>query len=455
MVKKSFRKSHRKRISKKKRISKGGFLLSKNYVFNEENIIYTITYYRLRYNHYKIQIDSLIYEHNQFDEIPALNKAHIIKFILLHSEKRKLLDLAGLLLSNLNLNDIIPREIYDPNLLHKFKFKNEIGKGGVGSVFMTDDNTYLVKKIIKFKYGMILNILNEVHNYYKLMNFECQQKDERFCKIIASYYNESKNELFIVMEICGYDLNRTMTGVQELRKSPYITNQNYSEGLLIILEIAKAIQCMHSNNYVHLDIKPHNIVVDDGKIKLIDFGMSEFISNDLQLDEFQGSSGFTAPDLMDLKYTELQSTDVYALGIILNMFIIINFDTELLLSFNKIPPEDRGDKFIESGTHFYLLYLIKNRFMIFETRADDNIQRQLDVRDEMKRHYNRFIQTIYDKFNVDPLLSDITTLARKMISFEHADRPNITKVISELQNIIENRNAAAAKALGDDASGLQ
>jgi serine/threonine protein kinase len=287
------------------------------------------------------------------------------------------------------------------------------------------------------------------------MNFECQQKDERFCKIIASYYNESKNELFIVMEICGYDLNRTMTGVQELRKSPYITNQNYSEGLLIILEIAKAIQCMHSNNYVHLDIKPHNIVVDDGKIKLIDFGMSEFISNDLQLDEFQGSSGFTAPDLMDLKYTELQSTDVYALGIILNMFIIINFDTELLLSFNKIPPEDRGDKFIESGTHFYLLYLIKNRFMIFETRADDNIQRQLDVRDEMKRHYNRFIQTIYDKFNVDPLLSDITTLARKMISFEHADRPNITKVISELQNIIENRNAAAAKALGDDASGLQ
>ena len=379
-----------------------------------------------------------MYEQNQFNEIPALNKAHIIKFILLHNEKRKLSDLSGLLLSNLNLNDIIPREIYDPNLLHKFKFTNEIGKGGVGSVFMTDDNTYLVKKIIKFKYDMILNILNEVHNYYKLMNFECQQKDERFCKIIASYYNESQNELFIVMDICGYDLNRTMAGVQELRKSPYITNQNYLEGLLIILEIAKAIQCMHSNNYVHLDIKPHNIVVDDGKIKLIDFGMSEFISNDLQLDEFQGSPGFTAPDLMDLKYTELKSTDVYALGIILNMFVIINFDNELLWSLNRFSSNDMCDKFYGSEK-IYLLYLIKNRFMIFKTRAD-HIQRQIDVRDEMKKYYNNFIESVYARSDVDPLLSDITTLARKMISFEHTDSPNITEVISELQLIIENRS---------------
>ena len=67
-MKKSFKKSIRKRISKKKRISKGGFLLSKNYKFNEENIIYTITYYRLRFNHYKIEIGSKMYEQNQYDK---------------------------------------------------------------------------------------------------------------------------------------------------------------------------------------------------------------------------------------------------------------------------------------------------------------------------------------------------------------------------------------------------
>jgi serine/threonine protein kinase len=439
MVKKSFRKLLRKRVSKKKRISKGGFLLLKNYVFNEENIIYTITYYRLRFNHFKIQIDSRIYEHNQFDEIPALNKAHIIKFILFHNEKRKLSDLVGLLLSNLNLNDIIPKEIYDPNLLHKFKFTNKVGEGGVGSVFITDDNKYLVKKIKKDKYNMILNILNEVNNYYKLMNFECQQKDERFCKIIASYYNESQNELSIVMDICGYDLGRTMAGVQELRRSPYITNQNYLEGVLNILEIAKAIQCMHDNNYVHLDIKPQNIVLDDGKIKLIDFGMSQFISNDLQLDVVEGTPGFVAPDFLDLKNNELQSTDVYALGIILNMCVMPNFDTDLYLSFNRLQPNDVCDNYKNTPeTRSYLFYLIQNRFIIFKTYAD-RIQRQKDVRVEMNSYYNRFIQSIYDKFNVDPLLSDITTLARKMISFEHNNRPNINQVISELQTIIEIR----------------
>ena len=58
----------------------------------------------------------------------------------------------------------------------------------------------------------------------------------------------------------------------------------------------------------------------------------------------------------------------------------------------------------------------------------------------MKKYYNNFIESVYARSDVDPLLSDITTLARKMISFEHTDRPNITEVISELQLIIENRS---------------
>ena len=89
-MKKSLKKLLRKRLSKKKkRISKGGFFLSKNYVFNEENIIYTITYYRVGFEHYQIQIGSRIYEQNQFLDIPPLNKAHIIKFLWLNSEKKK------------------------------------------------------------------------------------------------------------------------------------------------------------------------------------------------------------------------------------------------------------------------------------------------------------------------------------------------------------------------------
>jgi serine/threonine protein kinase len=465
-MKKSFKKSVRKRISKKKRISKGGFLLSKNYVFNEDNIIYTITYYRFKFQHYKIQIDGQTFEQSDFGSIPPLNKAHIIKFIVYNSEKRKLLDLVHILFSNFDLNDIIPREIVEPNLLNKFQITDlvPINQGSFGTIFITQDNRFFIKKIIKPKSTMVLNILSEVSNYYKLMTFNCHKTNKYFCDIIASYYNESQDELLIVMDICGFDLGRIISQEKESGRTPFITNQNYLYGLSIILEIAKAIQCMHSNNYVHFDIKPQNIVSGEQnqKIKLIDFGMSDFISDGLRFDSVKGTPGFVAPDFLDLKNGELKSTDVYALGIILFMFVKPNFDEDLYLSLNRILHDDKCDNYNAKETPSYLWYLIEKRFIISKTFATTGVQRQINVRGDMMTLYNSFIERI----NVDPKLSDITTLAQKMISFEHTNRPNIEEVILELDSIIRNRNDAPSShgvsvddslddgSTNDDATGL-
>jgi serine/threonine protein kinase len=294
------------------------------------------------------------------------------------------------------------------------------------------------------------------------MTFNCHKTNKYFCDIIASYYNESQDELLIVMDICGFDLGRIINREKELRKTSFITNQNYLYGLSIILEIAKAIQCMHNNNYVHFDIKPQNIVSDENnKIKLIDFGMSDFISDGLQFDSVKGTPGFVAPDFLDLKNDQLKSTDVYALGIILCMFVKPNFDVELYLSLNRIMHSDKCVNFNSKETPSYLWYLIENRFIISKTFASTGVQ-QTNVRGDMMTLYNKYIE----KINVDPKLSDITTLAKKMISFEHTNRPKIEEVILELEIIIRSRNAASSShgvsvddspdddSTNDDATGL-
>ena len=50
---------------------------------------------------------------------------------------------------------------------------------------------------------------------------------------------------------------------------------NEEEAKFYIAEIILAVEYLHNQNYVHRDIKPDNILVDEkGHLKLSDFGLS-------------------------------------------------------------------------------------------------------------------------------------------------------------------------------------
>ena len=51
-----------------------------------------------------------------------------------------------------------------------------------------------------------------------------------------------------------------------------------------IAELILAIEEMHKFNYIHRDIKPDNILINqDGHLKLTDFGLSKEVPFDLDL----------------------------------------------------------------------------------------------------------------------------------------------------------------------------
>ena len=73
-------------------------------------------------------------------------------------------------------------------------------------------------------------------------------------------------------------------------------NEQFEEKCIIMLKIAEALQFIHTNNIIHSDIKPHNIVIKKIKhdgiskylVKFIDFGIS-FINIDNNLRIFKQS----------------------------------------------------------------------------------------------------------------------------------------------------------------------
>ncbi|WP_397389768.1 serine/threonine protein kinase [Polynucleobacter sp.] len=86
-------------------------------------------------------------------------------------------------------------------------------------------------------------------------------------------------------------------------------------------DLAQAVQSLHAQDAIHLDIKPENILIDDkGKLTLIDFGLSHHARfPDLLAEEMRKGIG-SAPYISPEQVTGIRSdyrSDIFSIGVIL------------------------------------------------------------------------------------------------------------------------------------------
>ena len=114
--------------------------------------------------------------------------------------------------------------------------------------------------------------------------------------------------------VMDYISGKSLNAIVEERG--YLSEQ---EALGYIRQVSDALDYVHSSNRLHLDVKPHNIMVDgNGKAILIDFGVSK------QYDEINGENNSTlmghTPGYAPLEQSGngvrefSPTTDIYALG---------------------------------------------------------------------------------------------------------------------------------------------
>ena len=124
---------------------------------------------------------------------------------------------------------------------------------------------------------------------------------------IYEIFRDNK-KLYIVMEFVeGKELLNYVIEQYKLKES---------EAWSIIKQLLKTIKYVHSKKIIHRDLKPENIIINPDKmqIKLIDFGLSSYYSDLVNLNTKVGTPYFVAPEVLDGSYNK--EIDLWSIGVI-------------------------------------------------------------------------------------------------------------------------------------------
>ena len=120
------------------------------------------------------------------------------------------------------------------------------------------------------------------------------------------YCAEADGKTYVVEEyINGVNLQ------DELEQGRVFTEKQV---LQIALWLCDVLFAIHSKGILHRDIKPGNIILQNGSVWLIDFGAAKTVSGDKTQDtRILGTPGFAPPEQYGFSTTDTRS-DIYALG---------------------------------------------------------------------------------------------------------------------------------------------
>ena len=110
----------------------------------------------------------------------------------------------------------------------------------------------------------------------------------------------------------GYDLLMEYLDGIDLGSKQAARTFTTAQKVDFFYQSARALEYMHQRSFIHLDIKPSNIMVCANRVKLIDFGVTVSIGHRPR--SVTGTAGYLSPEQIARDFLN-QGTDIFALGV--------------------------------------------------------------------------------------------------------------------------------------------
>ncbi|KAF0928796.1 hypothetical protein E2562_010670 [Oryza meyeriana var. granulata] len=202
---------------------------------------------------------------------------------------------------------------YDRHFAAKYELGKEVGRGHFGHTCLARarkgdmrGHILAVKVISKAKMTTAISI-EDVRREVKILKALSGHSN------LVKFYDACEDALnvYIIMELCegGELLDRILS-----RGGRYTEE----DAKVIVEQILNVVAFCHLQGVVHRDLKPENFLFstkdEHSPMKIIDFGLSDFIRPDERLNDIVGSAYYVAPEVLHRSYST--EADMWSIGVI-------------------------------------------------------------------------------------------------------------------------------------------
>lgn len=185
--------------------------------------------------------------------------------------------------------------------LSGYVIKRGIGQGGFGEVYyaVSEAGKEVALKLVRG------NAEVELRGMQQCINLKHQN--------LVSLYDiktDDQGDSWVIMEyVAGESLNHVL--------SRHPQGLTIDQAQSIFGELCQAMQALHESGIVHRDLKPANVFIENGMVKVGDYGLCKFISGTQKSPQTQsiGTVHYMAPEISTGNYGK--QVDIYAAGVML------------------------------------------------------------------------------------------------------------------------------------------
>ena len=214
-------------------------------------------------------------------------------------------------------DDQIPDPLIGTVLLEQFRIDEQIGTGGMGTVYRANQTTVGRDVAIKVLRAELARDEQAVFRFEREARVAISLDHPNLVRVFLSGRLKD-GRLYIVMELLE---GRSLADELDQEGVPSLERV-----LIMIMKLCAGLGAVHAAGIVHRDIKPENVYLvrrgrDNDFVKLVDFGIARILAGEgigpttTQSGRVFGTATYISPEAATGEETD-QRSDIYSMGVL-------------------------------------------------------------------------------------------------------------------------------------------